>query len=273
MLTHPGPADPNRIQITPCRAHPLELTLRADMPLDQAIIMAVQAAGFRAAWLWVADAPCDRLSYVIPGPPPGDGRVAFYSDTHVLRPDGTALPRITAMGLHLGQGDDGPAIHAHGLWNDAQGQPHMGHLRPEETMLSRDLRIAGWGLDGAIFRRMPDPETGFDLFAPCRTEPKHSGGYPARLLRLRPQLDLAPTLAALTRPNAKVAGLGSLVGATFAAEPCIDPPASEILILGHDQERLKVAAVGQNGVLRQDWLSGVNRICITAELLVIDDPH
>ncbi len=272
MLTHPGPADPNRIQIVPCRAHPLKLTLRAGMPMDQAVVKAVQSAGFSAAWLWVADAPCDRLSYVIPGPPPGDGRVAFYSDTHVLTPDGSALPHITAMGLHLGQGDDGPAIHAHGLWNDAQGQHHMGHLRPEETLLSRDVQITGWGIDGAIFRRMADPETGFDLFAPCRTEPLHSGGHPARLLRLRPHLDLAPTLATLTEPRTKVMGLGSLIGASFATAPALAPPATEILILDRDQTGLRIAAVGQDGVPRQDWLAGINLICITAELLIIDPP-
>lgn len=272
MLTHPGPENPTRVQITPCRVHPLDLTLRAGIPLDRAVIEAVRSAGFSAAWLWVTDAPCDQLSYVIPGPPPGDGRVAFYSDTQVLTPKEDALPRITAMGLHLGRGDEGPAIHAHGLWEGARGKPHMGHLRPEETALSRDVRIAGWGIDGAIFQRMADLETGFDLFEPCRTEPAHSGGHPARLLRLRPHLDLAPTLEGLIAPSSCVMGLGSLIGAQFADAPALPPPATEIVILDHAPPRLRIAAIGQEGRMRQDWLSGLNPVCITAELLVIDLP-
>ncbi|MDN5567163.1 MAG: hypothetical protein L0G27_00165 [Paracoccus sp. (in: a-proteobacteria)] len=270
MLIHPGPADPIRIQISPCRAHKISLILRAGMPLDIAIIEAAQSAGFRAAWLWVTDAPCDLLSYVIPGPPPGDGRVAFYSDTRVLSAQGNAFPRITAMGMHLGQGADGPAIHAHGLWNDAEGHVLMGHLLPAETRLSRDVQVTVWGIDGAIFRRMPDPETGFDLFVPCHAETSHRGGQSARLVRLRPHLDLAPTLDDLIAPKSNVMGLGSLIGTQFADAPALAPPATEILILAHDAPRLRIAAVGQGGSPRQDWLANHNPICITAELLVID---
>ena len=40
----------------------------------------------------------------------------------------------------------------------------MGHLCPEVTHLSRDAWITGWQLDGAIFRRLPDAETGFAPF-------------------------------------------------------------------------------------------------------------
>ncbi|KIX16966.1 MULTISPECIES: hypothetical protein [Paracoccus] len=88
---------------------------------------------------------------------PTDGLVAVYGDTRTLGPGA----RIISAGLHLGQGGD---IHAHGLWADAEGVLHMGHLRPEVTHLSRDAWITGWQLDGAIFRRMPDAETGFAPF-------------------------------------------------------------------------------------------------------------
>ena len=265
MLTHPGPADPQRVRTVPCRAHPLRLRLRAGLPLDRAIAAAARGAGFAAGWMLLENLPCDQLAYVIPAPPPGDGRVAFYSDTHVL---GRGA-RIVTAGLHLGQGG---AIHAHGLWTDATGVLCMGHLRPEATRLSRDAHVAAWGLDGATFRREPDTETGFALFSPRALPRRRPGGLPARLVRLRPHLDLGATIGAMAGGRSRVMGLGSLVGTALAKGPPLPGPATEILVLGQDRARLRIASVGQAGTVRQGWLSGPNPVCITAELLLIDAP-
>lgn len=265
MLIHPGPPDPQRLRVLSCRAHPLRLRLRGGLPLDRAIALALRGAGFRAAWLEMADLPCARLAYVIPAPPPGDGRVAFYSATHHLG----AGARILRAGLHVGLGG---AIHAHGLWSDGTGL-RMGHLRPEATILSRDGWIAGWGLDGAAFRRMPDPETGFTLFAPQPLRRTRPGGRPARLVRLRPNLDLHGTLAATIRPDEAVHGLGSLVGADLRGDPAVPGPAAEILIMDRAERRggraLCLAAVGAEGVVARGRLEGANPVCITAELLLV----
>lgn len=263
MLIHPGPADRQRIQVVRCHAHPVRLRLRAGLPLDRAIAAAVRDAGIAAAWLTLDDLRCDRLSFVIPAPPPGDGRVAFYSNTRTLGPSA----RIVSAGLHLGQGGD---IHAHGLWTDAAEVLHMGHLRPEATHLSRDAWITGWQLDGAIFRRLPDAETGFSLFRPIPTRRRLPGGLPARLVRLRPNLDLVPMIAALMQAGKRVQGLGSLVGTQFATGAPLPGPATEILILDQDRTSLHVASVGRSGTVRQGVLSRQNMICITAELLLID---
>ena len=193
---------------------------------------------------------------------PTDGRVDFYSDTRTLGPGA----RIISAGLHLGQGGN---IHAHGLWTDAASVLHMGHLRPEATHLSRDTCITGWQLDGAIFRRLPDAETGFALLRPVPTRRRLPGGLPARLVRLRPNLDLVPMIAALTQPRTRVQGLGSLVGTQFATGAPLPGPATEILILDQDRTSLHVASVGRSGTVRQGVLSRQNMICITAELLLI----
>lgn len=263
VLSHPGPADRQRVQIAPCRAHPLRLRLKAGLPLDRAIAAAAREAGVNGAWLQLDDLLCTALSFVIPAPPPGDGRVAFYSATRVLRG-----ARIVTAGLHLGEAG---AIHAHGIWTDAAGAAHMGHLRPEGTHLSRPAWITGWRLDGAFFRRRFDPETGFPLFTTHRKARRLSSGRPARLIRLRPHLDLAPTLAALSCAGTRFLGLGSLVGTRFATGAPLPGPATEILILGQDRSRLWVASVGEDGTAHQGWLSGTNRTCITAELLLIDE--
>lgn len=267
MLTHPGPADPQRVQVVPCRAHPLHLRLPPGVALDRAVAQAVGAAGFDAAWLWLQDLACVRLSYVIPAPPPGDGRVAFYSNTHVLGPGA----RIVAAGLHLGQGPQGPMLHCHGLWTDAGGALRMGHLRPEESLLAAEGVVTGWGLDGAAFRQQPDAETGFDLFAPCAQPSRHAGGVPGRLVRLRPHQDLGDSIRHLATPQTRhVAGLGSLIGTAFVDAPDLPGPATEILITGRDAQGLCIASVGQEGVVGQGLLAPANPVCITAELLLID---
>lgn len=265
MLIHPGPADPQRVRTVACRAHPLRLLLRAGVPLDRAIAQAVRAAGFGAAWLSLRDLPCDRLAFVIPAPPPGDGRVAYYSRTHRLG----AGARIVMAGLHLGQGG---AIHAHGLWIDRTGTVRMGHLRPDETSLSHNVQIEAWGIDGAAFCRGPDSETGFALFTPRAQRRRHRGGQAARLVRLRPHLDLVPTLRRLARPRSRILGLGSLIGTRFADAAPLPGPATEILITGQAGGQLRIASVGEGGDARHGWLQGPNRVCITAELLLIDAP-
>ncbi|TJZ90846.1 DUF296 domain-containing protein [Paracoccus gahaiensis] len=267
MLTHPGPADPQRVQDVACRAHPLQLRLPPGVALDRAVAETVEAAGFDAAWLWLQDLACTRLSYVIPAPPPGAGRVAFYSDTHVLGPGA----RIVAAGLHLGQGPQGAMLHCHGLWTDAGGALRMGHLRAEDSLLAQEAVVTGWGLDGAAFRQQPDAETGFDLFAPDARPSRHAGGLPARLVRLRPHQDLGDSIRRLAGPQTRhVAGLGSLIGTSFADAPGLPGPATEILILGRDGQDLRIASVGIEGRVGQGLLAPANLVCITAELLLID---
>lgn len=125
-------------------------------------------------------------------------------------------------------------------------------------------------MDGAIFRRLPDAETGFALFSPIPTRRRLPGGLPARLVRLRPNLDLVPMIAAMMQTRTPVQNLGSLVGTQFATGAPLPGPATEILILGQDRTSLHVASVGRSGTVRQGVLSRQNMICITAELLLID---
>lgn len=99
-------------------------------------------------------------------------------------------------------------------------------------------------MDGAIFRRLPDAETGFALFCPVPTRRRLPGGLPARLVRLRPILDLVPMIAAMMQTRTPVQNLGSPVGTQFATGAPLPGPATEILILGQDRTSLHVASVG-----------------------------
>lgn len=269
LLSHPGPRAGDRFSALPCRAHPLEVRLAAGMCFERAVVQGFAEAGFSAGYLRLSGVAFDRLSYVIPAPAPGDGRAAWYSETHVLE-----HATLTEAGLHLGMKNGAPFLHCHGLWAGPGGQQRMGHLLAPDSTLSQEVVVHGWGLSGAALAVTPDPETGFDLFAPVAMEDA-GGGQPALLCTLRPNEDPHALLALVGAPlgTARIEGIGSLVNTAFE-QGRLESYATEVLLragrLTGDTAILNVASVGfdgapMTGVLRPH----ANRICITAELLLI----
>ncbi|MCA0962946.1 hypothetical protein [Salipiger bermudensis] len=268
-LSHPGPRAKARAVSLPCYAEPVTLSLEAGIPLDRAIVDAAAKAGFEAAYLRLPAAELARLAYVIPTPAPGDGRAAWYSATHVLQPG-----RLIEAGLHLGRKDGAPFLHCHGLWAGEDGVCRMGHLLAPDSVLAETVVAEGWGLSGARFEVRPDAETGFDLFTPVpHGRPKREPN--ALLCKLAPNEDPHALLAEAARamPGARIEGIGSLIATRFegAAQ---DSYATEVLL--HDGQisdgavRLEASSVGFDGVPLSGTLqSGANRICITAELLLL----
>jgi len=269
-LAHPGPRAAARLDALPCRAAPLKVTLAAGLPFDVAVSRALADAGFAAGYLRLSQAEFETLSYVIPAPAPGDGRAAWYSATHVL-----TRAVAAEAGLHLGRKAGQPFLHCHGLWARGGEPLRMGHLLSPESRLARDTVATGWGISGAAFEVSPDPETGFDLFAPVASGAPGTAGRPARLCRLRPNEDphaLLDREAAEMGP-VRIEGIGSLVSPRFdgAAE---ESYATEVLVTeaGHaaGATRIEVASVGFDGTPVSGRLRPhANRVCITAELLLI----
>ena len=271
QLAHPGPRASGRFTALPCRAQKLELRLAAGLTVEQAVVQALAEAGFSAGYLRLTEAAFARLAYVIPAPAPGDGRAAWYSKTHVL--DGAQL---SEAGLHLGVKDDAPFLHCHGLWSGQDGQPRMGHLLAQQSTLAEDVLVHGWGLTGATLSVAADPETGFDLFSPTAVGAPGEG-RPALLCTLRPNEDPHALLPQAGAPlgQARIEGIGSLVHSRFEHDE-LESYATEVLLragrLTGDSVVLNVASVGFDG----KPVSGVlrphdNRICITAELLLIGE--
>ncbi|WP_194135978.1 DUF296 domain-containing protein [Salipiger mangrovisoli] len=272
LLTHPGPRSEARFTALPCHAQPVELRLAAGMSFEKAVVQGFAEAGFTAGYLRLSGAPCARLSYVIPAPAPGDGRAAWYSKTHVLD---TAV--ISEAGLHLGMKQGAPFLHCHGLWSGPDGAQRMGHLLAPDSELAQEMTVQGWGITGAALAVTPDPETGFDLFAPVVQGSSAGDGLPALLCTLRPNEDPHALLAEAGAPlgRARIEGIGSLVHTSFEASQ-LESYATEVLLragrLTGDSVILNAASVGFDGapmagVLRPHG----NRICITAEVLLIGD--
>ncbi|WP_353471681.1 hypothetical protein PVT71_10235 [Salipiger sp. H15] len=270
-LGHPGPRAEARFAARPCRAAPVQLRLAAGVSFEQAVVQGFAEAGFSAGYLRLAGAAFERLDYVIPAPAPGDGRAAWYSATHRLQ-----HARLSEAGLHLGTKNGAPFLHCHGLWSAGEEPLRMGHLLAPDSVLAEETVATGWGLTGAALEVRPDPETGFDLFTPvpCGIEAE---GHPALLCTLRPNEDPHALLVAAgeTLGRARIEGIGSLVNTSFEAG-WLESYATEVLLrcgrLTGDSVILNAASVGFDGAP----MSGVlrpheNRICITAELLLIND--
>ncbi|MFP1645119.1 hypothetical protein [Pontitalea aquivivens] len=268
-LAHPGPRNPARFAALPCRATPVTLRIAAGLPFDRAVTDAFARAGFTAGYLRLVGAHFRRLSYVVPGPAPGDGRAAWYRAAPPLHD-----ARVQDAGLHLGNRAGAAFQHCHGLWS-ADGALHMGHMLLPDSALAEDLLAEGWGLRGAGLSVMPDPETGFDLFAPQAAG--DADGADAVLCTLRPNEDPHALLARIAQgagmSEARIEGIGSLVDTRFTGAR-LDSYATEILVragrLAGGRVCLDVASVGFDGrpccgVL----MAGENRICITAEILLI----
>jgi hypothetical protein len=269
-LLHPGPKAVGRFAAIPCRADPLGLTLQAGRSLADAVVQAFAAAGFDAGYLRIAGAQLSRADYVIPAPAQGDGRAAWYSRTHTI-----TNAQIVDAGVHLGMKDGAPFLHCHAILHDADGHMRLGHLLCPQSILAADVQVDGWGISGAHYVMKHDVETGFDLFQP---EPSVTNeGSNAFLCSLRPNEDIYALIGQITDLPMQIEGIGSLVGTTFH-DSVLTSYATEILLQYGDMAggliKLEAVSVGFDGVVQQGWLqAGANNICITAEVLLIENGY
>lgn len=278
-IHHPGPAAAERWQVVRARAHPLTVTLPGGARFGDAVAAALKAAGFEAGYLRLADVAMSRLDYVIPGPAPGDGRAAWYSDTRELGPGAV----IRSAGVHLGRREGRAFTHCHGLWGrEGDETAVMGHILPDDSVVAEDSVVIGWGLDGATFETVDDPETRFPLFSPreARTAgAADGGGQAAWLVRLAPNVDPAAAIAAIAEREgigaARIEGIGSLVRPRFIDGGELDSYATEILIeagqVADGHARIDARCVGFDGAHGEGMLAGGNAVCVTAEMLLIED--
>lgn len=266
-VVHPGPVAETRIEIAPAQGEEITVVLPAGMPLEDAVAEATK--GYDSAWLEVTNATVDALDYVIPDMAPDDTHVAWYSETYSFGGPGM----IDHLGMIVGRHNGTSFLHGHGLWTPANGPQAMGHILAPRTELSAPTPAKGIGLKGAIFDRLPDAETNFELFQVAQTGA--AGDFAAA--RLRPNQDFAGALdeacTMLGWEAAHVHGLGSLIDAQFENGEALNSFASEFLIThataGAGAKAPEIAIVGLDGsrILSGPLRRGENAVLITAELI------
>nr|WP_321444152.1 hypothetical protein [uncultured Cohaesibacter sp.] len=281
-VTHPGPKAAERLPFSRSRGRAVTLALRGDQDLQSAIAEALAGVGLYSGWLELEAAPVDALAYVIPDKAPNDQTVAWYSQTHRLQAPGL----IHHLGLVVGQADGALFLHGHGSWghgswSETDGAVRFGHVLFAETMLAQDVIAHGFLLDDACFERLPDAESNFSLFQTKSLSQPEPDGADFALLRMLPNEDLAMGLdmvcARLGWQQARVFGLGSLVGAEFDDGRLLDSFATEFVIrdaLAHGEAGClrgpEIVIVGEAGGagLRGRVTRGANPVLVTAEILL-----
>src|SRR5712672_2014777 len=231
-IEQPGPPVTERIQWVEARGRAFSFTLEAGVPLLEAARRGFAKAGFAGGVLNMRGGALGPFAYVMPALSKTPKHAAFYSDT--FRPDGITRLRIGAM--TLGERDGAPFFHCHALWTEADGRAGGGHILPEETAVAEPFEVEAFGIDGAVFRAEPDPETKFKLFGPV---PSAATGAEATsrvyALRLRPNQDFATALEGFCRDRGIAratihGGVGSTIGARFTDGRTVEPFATELAI-------------------------------------------
>jgi predicted DNA-binding protein with PD1-like motif len=279
-IAQPGPPARERIQWVEARGRAFSFTLEAGVPLLEAARRGFAAAGFAGGVLSAKGGALGPFAYVMPALSRNGATAAFYSDT--LRPEGVSRLKLAAM--TLGERDGAPFFHCHGLWTEADGDLHGGHVLPEETVVAEPFEVAAFGLDGAAFVAEPDAETNFKLFGPvARPATNASTTSRAFALRLRPNQDFACALEKFCRQHGILrarlhGGVGSTIGARFTDGRSLVPFATELAV------RSGVIAPGAGGTLEAeldialvDYLGGIaegtlvrgdNPVLMTVELVL-----
>jgi predicted DNA-binding protein with PD1-like motif len=279
-IVQPGPPAPERIQWVEARGRAFSFTCEAGLPLLKAARRGLAAAGFAGGTLNMRGGALGPFGYVMPALSANSEHAAFYSETY--RPAGVTRLKLATM--TLGQRDDAPFFHCHGVWTEADGRVSGGHILPEETVVAEPFAVEAFGVDGAVFTAELDPETNFKLFGPvARAAANVATTSRAFALRLRPNQDFAGALEAFCRERgigraALHGGVGSIIGARFADGRIVEPFATELALRsgaiepgadGALEAELHIALVDHLGGIAEGRLTrGDNPVLMTMELVL-----
>lgn len=255
------------------------LVLHGGLSVNEAVARAFAEARLDGGFLRLNGARISPLRYVIPAA--SDGlHAAWYSET--FTPEGSIM--IEEAGVIAGRRDGERFLHCHGIWRLADGSRRAGHLLPHDSIIDRNVSVEAFGVVGATFDAQEDAETAFKLFAPCVTSGRGGEGNRAILCAVRPNQDINLAIEALCREHgvgqAKVHGIGSLIGADFEEGTHVASYATEVLIRRGWVEptadgprcRLDIALVDMDGAISEGFLvRGQNPICVTFELLIEEE--
>jgi predicted DNA-binding protein with PD1-like motif len=279
-IQHPGPSL-RRIETTPAGLQAFSALLSPGRSLLDAVQAAFDAQGATSGVARLRGGVFDPWPYVMPALSRSPAHAVYFSERH----EASSPIRLQEATITYGQRGGQPWLHAHVDWLDADGQPHCGHVLPNEARLvDGTAQLDGWALSGAGFAVQPDEETNFSLFRPVASSPMAAGGdAPAVALRVQPNLDLCTALESACRAqgwrSAVVrGGVGSTVGVVFDDGRIVEPFVTETLIRhgevvpgtnGEPCAAIDVMLVDHHGGRHQGRLArGQNAVLVTFELVL-----
>ncbi|CAD7047871.1 hypothetical protein REJC140_01308 [Pseudorhizobium endolithicum] len=273
-IVHPGPVAPVRREVARTELKPVSGVLQPGETFMDGVARVFRAAGCRGGFLTIGAGACNPFRYVLPALSPDAAHAAWYSETFAPAEGGRFL-RATAI---VGEREDAPFLHCHGIWDTGEGALRMGHMLPFDSVVSEPIRVEGAGSPTAAFVSRPDIETNFTLFSP------QGGGESGKgiLLRLRPNEDVCTAVeevcTELGIQKARVHGIGSIFEPVFEdgrRVPCL---ATEIAIENGVVEntadgmwvQIDAAVVDVSGAIHHGrLLRGDNPVGVTFELVIV----
>jgi predicted DNA-binding protein with PD1-like motif len=274
-LRQPGPVAAARAVSVAAHARPLDFTLTPGQTLNDALCGPMRAAGFAAGAIVLSGGVLEPASFVIPHPSPDADHVAYFSPARAT----VGPARIVAGCATFGVRDGGPFVHVHATWEDEFGM-FGGHLLPHETIIRSSGTARAYGCADAAIVAVPDAETNFTLFEPRTVAGGDASGARASVVRIRPNEDFAPSLAAACAragfARARLFGcVGSLIGAAFVDGRALPDTATEIfvrdaMILAGQTPTLDLVAIDMVGGIHAGRIAEQNPVCITVEALLIE---
>lgn len=279
FIQQPGPVLQPRLLAAEGRGEPFRFTLEPGLLLVEAVRRGFTAAGYVSGTVQLSDAAFGPFTYVMPALSKDDEHAAFYSE--FFRPEG--ITRMHAGALSFGTRDGAAFFHCHGLWREAGGKESGGHVIPEEAVVAEACEVEAFGVRGAQFEVMADPETNFRIFHPA-TEPGRPGeGTRAFVVRLRPNQDFCGALEAFCRDHgiarARIhGGVGSTIGVRLADGTVFENFATEVYIERGTIERnvdsqlaaaVDIGLIDYTGRIARGRLTrGDNPVLMTFELVI-----
>ncbi|TMV91619.1 hypothetical protein FGG78_09775 [Thioclava sp. BHET1] len=271
-LIHPGPRLEPRVQAVRTRTQTFEIALKAGESLEAGILAGFARAGLTSGFVELSDLDCARIDFVFPAHSPSPERLAWYSSPQA--PEGPA--RIHQGYMSVGRYQGAGFTHCHGTWALADGTETMGHLLSHQTVVAQDCTLRATGFVSALFERLPDAETRFEIFA--ATGDDCGAGADAIVLTLRPNTDIPTACAQLCDAHgitrARIVGLGSLNGAVFHDATRMRDHASEFLIregrFEAGQATLDICVIDSESTqFTGQIIAGGGGVSVTAELVIL----
>jgi predicted DNA-binding protein with PD1-like motif len=280
FIQQPGPRAPDRIVAVEARGQAFTFELEPGLLLLDAVRKGFADAGYESGVLELKDVVLTAFSYVMPALSKTPANAAFYSD--VFKPAG--ITRITSGAITFGRRDGMPFFHCHAVWQEDGERSSGGHVLPDGSIVAERASVTAFGLDGAVFEAVPDPETNFTLFRPIISEARNTTTRTRGVaLRLCPNQDFTGALEAFCAHNtiqhARIrGGVGSTIGVHFDDGRIVPNFATEVFVRGGViapgpdgalQAKVDVALVDYTGAVDAGvLLRGRNPVLMTFELVL-----
>lgn len=274
-IKHPGAATQQRRSFVRGHAHSTYFRFKSGQTVAEAVALSMNELGIDFAAVVLDGLVLSSGSYVTPSGPRDIHHVAWYSEQILFKQ--IRLEHGTAM---VGQKEGKWFLHCHAVWHDNAQHIYEGHMLCDQLVIAEDFDVEVIAFVGGGFEATLDTETNFTLFQLKKLHFSEDNSLNATLLTIRPHEDLRGTIDAIASEldiqNARILGLGSIIGAEFYDAPPMRSALSEIL--------LRSDAIIENGkcsflplicvddqriVYIGDLKTGHGPVLMTAELLLV----